>query len=79
MELRHGPKNIKGKKSQSIYIRVKHSNLDWDKSLGIVIDPENWDFKKREIITTKALNNPLETERLREFNREVHEISKHLK
>ena len=79
MELRFGSKNAKGKKPQSIYIRLKHSNLDWDKSLGIVIEPENWDFKKREIITTKSLNNPIDTERLRELSREVYKISQTLK
>ena len=70
---------MKGKKSQSIYIRLKHSNLDWDKSLNIIVHPDDWDFKKKEIITTKSFNDPIKTERLREVSREVHEISKYLK
>ena len=78
VELRYGAKNSKGKKSQRIYIRIKHSNLDWDKSLGIQIEAEDWNFKKREIITHKALNNPLHTEHLQEKNRKVYDISKHL-
>ena len=78
MELRFGSKNTKGKKPQSIYIRIKHSNLDWDKSLGIMVHPDNWDFKKREIITTKAFNNPIETEQLREVSRKLYDVSKFL-
>jgi len=78
MELRFGSKNIKGNKPQNIYIRIKHSNLDWDKSLGIVVHPDNWDFKKKEIITTKAFNNPIDTEQLKEVSQKLYEVSKFL-
>jgi len=78
IELRFGSKNIKGNKPQNIYIRIKHSNLDWDKSLGIMVHPDNWDFKQREIITTKSINNPIDTEQLREVSQRLYEISKYL-
>jgi len=78
MELRFGSKNKRGKEPQNIYIRLKHSNLDWDKCINISVAPDNWDFKKREIISIKSLNNPIDTNRLREISREVYEISRNL-
>ena len=78
MELRFGSKNVKGNKPQNIYIRIKHSNLDWDKSLNIMVHPDNWDFKKKEIITTKAFNNPIETQQLKEVSHKLYEVSKYL-
>ena len=78
VELRFGSKNIKGDKPQNIIIKIKHSNLDWEKSLGIVVHPDNWDFKRREIITTKSINNPIETEQLREVSQRLYEVSKFL-
>ena len=73
-ELRYGNKNTKGKPTQSIYIRIKHSSLDWDKSLKIKINAEDWNFKKCEIITHKSLNNPIHSEHLKEVSQKVKEL-----
>ena len=50
VEVRYGSKNKPSSPTQNLYIRVKHSKLDWDKCLFIKINAEDWDFKKREII-----------------------------
>lgn len=78
VELRYGSKNTKGKLSQSIYIRIKHSNLDWDKSLRIQISASDWNFKKQEIITQKSFNNPIHSQYLQDISRKVYDVSKNL-
>ncbi|MEJ6686669.1 MAG: hypothetical protein QNK70_05270 [Crocinitomicaceae bacterium] len=78
-ELKFGSKNLKGKNPQNLYIRIKHSNLDWDKSLKIKIDAKDWDFKKRQIITKHTLNNPIHSEHLQEVSRRVRDIYYSLK
>ena len=77
--LRFGSKNKKGKSEDFIYIRIKHSNLDWDKSLKIKVKESDWNFKKSEVITHKAINNPIETERLKEVSQRLSNIYLDLK
>ena len=77
--LRFGSKNKRGKAEDFIYIRIKHSNLDWDKSLKIKVKESDWNFKKSEVITYKPINNPMETERLKEVSQRLISIHSTLK
>lgn len=78
-EIRFGFANKPKKVEQSLYIRIKHSNLDWNKSLQIRIKPEDWNFKKQEIITHKTFNNPIHSKHLKEISEKVHQLSHHLR
>ena len=78
-EIRFGFANKPKKAAQSLYIRIKHSNLDWNKSLKIKIQPEDWNFKKREIITHKTFNNPIHSQALTEISETVFKLTHHLK
>ena len=73
-ELRFGNANKPDKKPQSLYLRIRHNNLYWNKSLKIKIDAEDWNFKKREIITHKSFNNPIHSQHLKEVSGRVNGI-----
>lgn len=72
--MRYGSKNKKDSKSQYIYLRIKHNNLDWDKSLKVKIDAKDWNFKKQQILTNRSLNNPLLSDNIKEVSEGVNRI-----
>ena len=69
--MRYGSKNKKDSKSQYIYLRIKHNNLDWDKSLKVKIDAKDWDFKKGEITHKHSFGNPIHSQNLKEISQMV--------
>jgi hypothetical protein len=77
--MRYGSKNKKDSKSQYIYLRIKHNNLDWDKSLKIRIDANDWDFKKGEVTTKHSFGNPLHSKNVKEVSEKVSKIYYSLK
>jgi len=73
-ELRFGSANKSDKKPQSVYLRIRHNNLYWNKSLKIKIDAEDWNFKKREIIIKKSFNNPIRSQHLKEVSERLNGV-----
>jgi len=69
--MRYGSKNKKDSKSQYIYLRIKHNNLDWDKSLKVKIEAKDWDFKKGEITHKHSFGNPIHSQNLKEISQMV--------
>lgn len=74
INLRYGATNKKDNKSQYIYIRIKHNDLTWIKTLKIKIDCNDWDFKKGEITHKHSFGNPIHSKNLKEINEKVNNV-----
>ena len=77
-EVRFGISNKPKKIQQSLYVRIKHNNLDWNRSLKIKIDSEDWNFKKQEIITHRSTHKPIHSEHIKEISQTVYDLAKYL-